>query len=231
MPSNCEAWHPIPFFGPIETASAVTVAMNPSADEVRGRKWPDTLTTEALTGRLVGYFEHPVGPHPWFDASERPLRGLGLRYGHNLAHLDLVCRATRTIGRAESSDFLALADGEAGLFFGALNAATKLRLVVLSGSITNARYAHEHLARHATQAGWTFSPRPMRVPGGPFAARHELCRGDRRVAVLFTSASVNKRGGSEPYERLVLAHRDWLGVRLGPGSRNVPSTSSAQRGT
>lgn len=215
LPARCPAWHPIPFFGPIDTAVALTMAMNPSADELRARSWPFELTADALAERLLGYFANAgVPPHPWFERSERPLLDLGLRYGAGLAHVDLVCRATRTIGKDERVAFLALADAEADLFFAALDLALNARVVVLSGSVTGARYAHEHVARHASKAGWRFGPKPERVRGGPFATRHELCRGSRRLAVLFTSSSVNKRGGAGPYERLVGEHREWVSFQL-----------------
>ncbi len=211
LPASCPAWHPISFFGPIDTALALTVAMNPSADELRARSWPVELPADAIAERLLGYFAYAgVPPHPWFERSECPLLDLGLRYGAGLAHLDLVCRATRTIGEAERAAFLALADADAELFFAALDLALNARVVMLSGSGTGARYAHEHVARHASKAGWRFGPKPERVRGGPFATRHELYRGNRRLAVLFTSSSVNKRGGAGPCERLVGEHQEWV---------------------
>ncbi len=213
LPPHGEPWHPIPFFGPIEDAAALTVAMNPSADEFRSRGWPATLTASTLADRLVGYFGK--NPHPWFGPSEVPLRAAGLRYGQNLAHIDLVCRATRTIKAGDRDAFLALADDEADIFFDALVAAPNARVVVLCGSITNARYAHEHVARHATAHGWRFTPRPERQRGGPFASMHELRGGSRVLPILFASASVNRRDGPGHYQRLVLAHRDWLAAQLG----------------
>lgn len=213
LPPLTEPWHPIPFFGPIEAASALTVAMNPSAAEFRGRGWPASLPASALADRLVGYFS--TDPHPWFGPSELPLLALGLRYGRNLAHVDLVCRATLTITKDHGPDFLALADAEADLFFATLELATNARAVILCGSITKARYAHVHVARNAAVHGWRFSPRPSRSQGGPFASIHELRSGSRVLPVLFASASVNHRDGPGHYQRLVLAHRDWLSACLG----------------
>lgn len=207
-----EPWHPIPFFGPIEQAKVLTVAMNPSADEFRGRGWPTSLPASALVERLVGYFRR--APHPWFGPSEAPLRALGLEYGRDLAHLDLVCRATRTIKTTDRTAFLGLADEEADLFFGALSAASNARAIILCGSVTNARYAHEHVARNAPDHGWRLTPRPLRQPGGPFAATHELRNGARALAVLFVSASVNKREGPGDFQRLVTANLDWLAGQL-----------------
>lgn len=212
LPPSVEPWHPIPFFGLIDSATALTVAMNPSADEFRGRGWTATLQAPDLAARLTSYFTSE--PHSWFGPLESPLRALGLRYGSNLAHVDLVCRATRTITTADRDEFLALADEEAGFFFDTLALAARARVLVLAGSMTNARYAHEHVARHASAFGWTFSPRPRRAPGGPFASTHELQIGTRRLPVLFVSASVNRRDGPRHYQRLVAEHHNWLAERL-----------------
>jgi hypothetical protein len=203
--------HPIPFFGRIDQARALTVAMNPSAGEFRGRGWPSTMAAQSLASRLVTYFENSqLPPHPWFEESGRPLLTVGLRYTSNLAHLDIVPRATKTISRADGAAFRALADMDAWVFFGALDLALAARAVLLSGSITNAHYVHEWVARRAAQFGWSFVGKPGRVRGGPFAGVHALSRGGRTVNVLFTSASVNHWQGPIHYQRLVLAHRDRL---------------------
>ncbi len=212
LPPASEPWHPIPFFGPITTATVLTAAMNPSAGEFRGRGWAASLPASSLAERLTSYFSRR--PHPWFEPPEKPFRPLDLQYGRNLAHVDLVCRATRTITRADGKDFLALADEEVGFFFETLALASLARVLVLSGSMTNARYAHEHVARHASWWGWTFTPRPRRTPGGPFASTHELQNGSRRLPVLFVSASVNRRDGPGHFQRLVADNHDWMAQQL-----------------
>ena len=214
LPSG-DPWHPIPFFGPLNTASALTVAMNPSADEFRDRGWPLTMTAPDLTARLLGYFRHSAAPHPWFAKSELPLLPCHLRYGLNLAHLDIVCRATRTIKADDGPAFLRLAEQEDDTFFRCLDAAADARLVILTGSLTGRFYLHEYVARRGPSSGWTLSPKALRVPGGPFAGHYRLTKGSRTLPVFFASASVNRRGGPREYERLVLAHRDTIRGHLG----------------
>lgn len=211
LPPASEPWHPIPFFGPLTEARALTVAMNPSADEFRGRSWPHVLGAPQLTTRLRTYFTGAPAPaHPWFDAAGRALLPIGLRYGGDLAHVDVVCRATRTIGRGDGHDFLSLASQEDELFFRSLESAGNAKLAVLTGSLTGRYYLHEYVARRGPVFGWHLSPKPRRVPGGPFSAFHTLTKAGRRIHVFFTSASANRRGGPAEYERLLLAGRDAL---------------------
>jgi hypothetical protein len=215
LPANCDAWHPIPFFGPLHRATIITAAMNPSADELRGGRWPQSLPAQVLAGRLTDYFSDPVHPpHLWFAKAVRPLQGLRLCYGREVAHIDVVCRATRTLKTEDTTRFLQLADDEAHLFFSALKTAGHAKILILSGSVTKARYAHEHIARHAAAAGWQFSPPPRREHGGPFVSRHELRAGDRLLPVLFTSASVNRRSGPGEYEKLVARELGWIAQQL-----------------
>jgi hypothetical protein len=205
------AWHPIPFFGRVEQAAALTVAMNPSAGEFRNRGWPAVLSSEDLAHRLLTYFTNPrTPPHPWFDDSERPLRAIGLRYASNLAHLDLVPRGTRTVAAADGDDFLQLGEADAWCFFEALDLAAAARLVILTGSFTKRFYAHEWVARRAPSFGWMLVDKPRRIPGGAFATFHTLRRRGRWLPVFFTSASVNSRKGVLDYERLVQANRSDL---------------------
>ncbi len=207
--------HPIPFFGRIHEAQALTVAMNPSAGEFRGRGWPNSLTPEALSDRLLNYFTNPKHtPYPWFEKPVLPLLSVGLRYTSNLAHVDVVPRATKTIAKEDSPAFRALAEVDAWVFFEALDLARAARVVILMGSVTNAHYVHEWVGRRASRFGWEFGGKPRRERGGPFSAVHTLQRRRRMLDVFFVSPSVNRRGGPRPYERLVLKNRatlrDWL---------------------
>jgi hypothetical protein len=70
--------HAIPFFGDVLVAEAITVGVNPSADEFRPGRWPNTMTAEALTARLLDYFRTPSPPpHPRFDKWSGVLAPLG----------------------------------------------------------------------------------------------------------------------------------------------------------
>ena len=71
---------PIPFFGNILTAKVLTIGVNPSADEFVGRNWPDRLDADALTHRLLHYFDLPPGPHPWFSPWTEAIALLDIDY-------------------------------------------------------------------------------------------------------------------------------------------------------
>ena len=45
--------HPMPFFGDVLTAEALTVGLNPSAEEFRPGRWPVSITPVLLTTRLL----------------------------------------------------------------------------------------------------------------------------------------------------------------------------------
>jgi hypothetical protein len=65
-----EEWNyqPIPFFGNPFGAEILTMALNPSWTEFEsGRNWPTELSTQALTSRLLGYFDATDrSAHAWF---------------------------------------------------------------------------------------------------------------------------------------------------------------------
>jgi haloacid dehalogenase-like hydrolase len=90
---------PIPFFGEIETAEIVTVAVNPSSKEFdteRGLVLP--MASEKLAVRMVNYFRQwNPPPHAWFTRLETKLRLDGHSYHFNTAHIDLSPRATRSM--------------------------------------------------------------------------------------------------------------------------------------
>jgi hypothetical protein len=65
-------FHPIPFFGNIESAKVITIGLNPAITEFsKCREWGLSLNEEDLTVRLVNYFrlgsiQYPP-PHGWFN--------------------------------------------------------------------------------------------------------------------------------------------------------------------
>jgi hypothetical protein len=90
---------PIPFFGEIETAEVLTVAVNPSSKEFdENRGWSVPMSPEKLTLRLVNYFRQwNPPPHAWFTRLETELRLGGHSYHFDAAHVDLSPRATRAM--------------------------------------------------------------------------------------------------------------------------------------
>jgi len=186
--------HPIPFFGPLDSAIAATVAMNPSSTEFTPeRNWSARITATELCNRLIGYFEFAATPpHVWFAESEKPLRPLGLTYAANLVHLDIVPRATRRIQEGDSFSFGRLAEVDAWVFFEALSLASSVRLVILSGTVLRSHYMDEWVHQRASKYGWDFVADQSRL-GRPGVGYHELRRAGRSVTVFFTSVSRNAR--------------------------------------
>jgi len=82
--------HPIPFFGVIEKARAITIGLNPSATEFKeARSWSPILTPSELTHRLVNYFRlREIAPHYWFAELQWALDTLHCPYSFAAAHID-----------------------------------------------------------------------------------------------------------------------------------------------
>ena len=112
---------PIPFFGEIETAEVLTVAVNPSSkefDEERG--WSFQMPPEKLAVRLVNYFRQwNPPPHAWFTRLETKLRLEGHSYHFDTAHIDLSPRATRSMRtfKMQPGKFLNMVNTDARKWF------------------------------------------------------------------------------------------------------------------
>lgn len=84
--------HPIPFFGVLDKARAITVGLNPSPTEfMEANRWPASpLTPYNLTRRLVDYFRLAhTPPHHWFAELQWSLEILHCRYSFAAAHVDV----------------------------------------------------------------------------------------------------------------------------------------------
>ncbi len=80
--------HPIPFFGVVENARAITVGLNPSTTEFEN--WPSALTACELTKRLVDYFQLSKNtPHYWFAELQWAFEVLHCPYHFAAAHIDV----------------------------------------------------------------------------------------------------------------------------------------------
>ena len=87
-------FHPIPFFGNIESAKVITIGLNPAITEfAKHREWKPSLDEEALTFRLVNYFrlggiQYPP-PHGWFSEVSEFLHIVECPQKIAAAHVDL----------------------------------------------------------------------------------------------------------------------------------------------
>ena len=80
--------HPVPFFGVVENARAITVGLNPSTTEFES--WPSVLTACELTKRLVDYFQLSKNtPHYWFAELQWAFEALHCPYHFAAAHIDV----------------------------------------------------------------------------------------------------------------------------------------------
>ena len=87
-------FHPVPFFGNLESARVITIALNPAITEFLPRRsWNEPLNANDLTFRLVNYFRlaglnYPP-PHSWFSDITEFLYILKCPQKIAAAHVDL----------------------------------------------------------------------------------------------------------------------------------------------
>ncbi len=102
--------HPVPFFGDLVNARALTLALNPAETEFQKHLWPKELAAPALTERLINYFDlDDAAPHPWFDDCTRALSKLGVSYLSGSAHVDLLSYPTRFLKKLTEDERAAFA--------------------------------------------------------------------------------------------------------------------------
>jgi hypothetical protein len=193
------AWHPIPFFGSLASARVVTVGLNPSTDEFSAsRSWPDQLTTEDLTQRLVGYFHGDVSiAHRWFRPWSESLSLLGASFERDAAHVDLSPRPTRSVRSfrepAERALFLEMLRMDTPVWVSALDAAPHVRLVLLAGSATNEYYINEFIQTELTNYKVNLLPPWKRGAGaGQIAFQELFLPTGRRIPTFFCSSGPSK---------------------------------------
>jgi hypothetical protein len=148
--------HPIPFFGNIESATSVTVGVNPSAKEFINRGWPPSLSSKELSERLRGYFvSKTTSPHPWFETWTTALTHVGCSYANQTAHVDLSPRATIAMGSIHDwQGFANMVERDARWFFELLSICKRLKAVFLAGCVTKKWYMSEFVARIAPRYGY-----------------------------------------------------------------------------
>lgn len=192
-------WHPIPFFGPLTSARILTFGLNPSDGEFsEARSWPARMSSEALTDRLVGYF-NGNGPHhhPWFRAWSDCLSMLGASYRHDSAHIDLSPRPTATVRHfarePQKSLFIEMLKVDAPIWVRTVEAASKVKLILLAGSATGRYYINEFVQSELTNHGVALQPRWSRGTGeGQTAFQDLVLPGGRKIPVFFCSSGPAK---------------------------------------
>ena len=82
--------HPIPFFGAIQQARVITVALNPSSTEFyEDGRWPQQISADDLAQRLLDYFREPtITPHHWFADLQQAMTYIHCPYHLCAANVD-----------------------------------------------------------------------------------------------------------------------------------------------
>lgn len=147
--------YPVPFFGDPLTAEALTVGVNPSADEFRGDRWPSTMDGRAMVDRLRRYFQNSqVPPHPWFEHWSAVLRPLGYEYSRNAAHTDLSPRATVSMSAVRDHEaFSQMLESDVVWLFRLLPLCPWLRVMFIAGASSKREYLFEFFKRVAPRSG------------------------------------------------------------------------------
>lgn len=204
---------PIPFFGDILSAKILTVGVNPSCGEFIGRCWPESEPTpKYLESRLRNYFNLKDPPaHPWFATWENALNALEhSSYRTNAAHLDLSPRPTELMSKLPPNRFLNLISEDVGLFFEALALCPRVKLLLLSGTVTNKYYMFALIRTHAKDYDFKLVENGSKGGGKAFVSWFELKRGKRTWPVFFCSVGPSARNShllpqriSENHEKLL----------------------------
>lgn len=206
---NEVATHPIPFFGPIEAATVLTVGVNPSWTEFRNRNWPVHLSAPELAERLQNYFSSDKAlPHPWFSRWGEGLNLLGVKYGVSAAHLDLSPRATRAMASCEAGAFLAMAERDVKWFFQTISFCSQARVLLLAGTVTKKWYMHKFLARVAPQHGYALEIRDVDQSPAPTSLGRLYGHGTT-IQIFFCGVSPSGYKSTALLGRLA-EHKAWL---------------------
>ena len=186
---------PIPFFGDVLSAKVITVGLNPSDGEIRGRDWHQPISPAKIYERLLTYFNNPqFRSHPWFDAWERGLKEIGVSYADGTAaHVDLCPWATKPMSNLPDHDrFELLVSQSVPWFWRCMHVAANLRLVLMAGAVTKKYYLNEFLAKTRNADGNELVGKVARG-GKAFVGYHQLRLSGKLFPVFFCSVSPSSR--------------------------------------
>jgi hypothetical protein len=186
---------PIPFFGDLLGAKVITVGLNPSDGEIRGRGWFQPISAANLYERLVYYFNNPqFDYHPWFNIWERALGKIGVSYiDGTAAHVDLCPWATKPMSNLPDHDrFVLLVDQSLSWFWRCIQMAANLRLVLMAGAVSKKYYLNEFLRKTQNYNGNALIGKVSRS-GKAFVGCHQLSVSGKKIPVFFCSVSPSSR--------------------------------------
>lgn len=195
---------PIPFFGQIDCAQVLTVGVNPSDGEFRGRKWPASINASHLSKRLLGYFNNlEVPPHPWFQTWSSSLAHLGISYKTGVAaHLDLSPRPTIPMGKQDPAAFCSMVKHDLQWFTEILNMLNAPRLILLAGTVTKRFYMNDFLSRNLSAYGWKLHETAQHVGAGHISFHVLEHYQGKTIPAFFCSVSPSARNSSLLVQRV-----------------------------
>jgi hypothetical protein len=168
-------------------------------DEFTKRRNWSRVTDAALPDELVNYWTNEDRiPHPWFKPWEAVISDLGGAYTLNAAHIDLSPRATNCRKGELRSLFISMLQTDSPIWIEALRCAKKCKLVLASGSATNASrggYINEFISENLPMAGVRLLGSWRRKKGSGQTACHTICLpGGREIPFFFcsTGPTINK---------------------------------------
>jgi hypothetical protein len=203
---------PIPFFGDVLRAKVITVGLNPSDGEIRGRGWHQPISPNTIYERLINYFNNPqYSSHPWFATWEQALREIGVSYNNGtVAHVDLCPWATRPMSQLPDRDrFALLVSQSLPSFWRCMQLVANLRLVLMAGAVTNKYYMNEFLAKERSLDSNELVGKVSRS-GKAFTGYHQLRLSDKLFPVFFCSVSPSSRTNSAMLPVRISENRDRL---------------------
>lgn len=182
---------PIPFFGDIRHATVITVGLNPSDGEFRGRGWSYPVDNQALYDRLTRYFVNsPVPPHPWFNTWEQALRHIGVSYSNgSAAHVDVCPWPTRPMSQLpDKQRFTELVAKSLPGFWNYMRETSHCRLVLMGGTVNNRHYLNEFISKSGCADGDRIEGKARRGGKAPVSYQH-LRMGTRHLPLFSCGVS------------------------------------------
>jgi hypothetical protein len=135
---------PVPFFGNLESATILTVGVNPSDGEFASSRWPGKISSEALHERLKNYFSNSCPAHQWFDGWKLAFKEIGEIFSYekeSAAHIDLSPRITVPMSRVpDRLLFVKMLESDIRWLFKAIECSRSARLIMVGGKVLQKLY-------------------------------------------------------------------------------------------
>ena len=195
---------PIPFFGKINSASVLTVGVNPSPGEFEDKRlpyWEKVTDPVSLSKRLSCYFNGTH--HQWFDTWRAALDLLNVSYeSGTAAHVDLSPRATIPMAQIHDTDlFLDMIRQDMKWFYEILTKQSSIKLVLLAGSVTKIHYINDFVKKYASEHGYRLEGFAQKKGNGRVGA-YEFISNKKKIKCFYCSVSPSYRKPGLLIERI-----------------------------